>query len=673
MFYKKLSIFILAIFLITGILFPLYIILKSIFNFYLEIEIFCLTLILLFLTFMILYFLYKEKEKDYETIEKKDEFLLLDDDIYKELKKEEVVVVKNIIKSYSNNSFFSLAIIGPWGSGKSSFLWNLKELIENDKVISLNVWELENIENIIQEIEKEFDNIIFESNKKEWFFHHLKSIFIRNYFSTLSKYISEDVIKINLSFTQTIQESKRNYNDLLIKSLKDKKIIIMLDEIDRLNNKEDILNIFKFIRYLSSFNKVFTITALDIDKIGEQIGLDYTHKIFNSKYMLPKISKTDLYNFLKDTISTKLSKSNFINKDDFIKILNNNFYGGKNLIDYINTYREIKNCYNDTYILCKNLEEKEIKEWKNYIKFEFIFTLNLIKSLNFDFYLKLINEQTHLNLLIMHLPFGYINGEENKKNESYKNKFEDFMKFGEINKLCFILKNNIKEIDKLLYIFKYHKIYSYMFTELEYSEFTKNTKNIEEKYQELQSKDKFPFINELLNRIQEEDKEENRKKILEIIFKIHEPNLYYCLDNYKVTSHSKDILKKIFELYFNDKEKDKLKDLSFSLLTQMQKLEDKELKYDLYKIMYKFFKDADFRSGFKKSLFEVEQLFKKNYKNETIILMKALDEQIEDFFENNTKYIIYNDERKDSFDYLKGEEIKESCNQYLAEISKTSQ
>lgn len=96
MFYKKLSIFILAIFLITGILFPLYIILKSIFNFYLEIEIFCLTLILLFLTFMILYFL----EKDYETIEKKDEFLLLDDDIYKELKKEEVVVVKNIIKSY---------------------------------------------------------------------------------------------------------------------------------------------------------------------------------------------------------------------------------------------------------------------------------------------------------------------------------------------------------------------------------------------------------------------------------------------------------------------------------------------------------------------------------------------------------------------------------------------
>ncbi|MCG3686812.1 P-loop NTPase fold protein [Aliarcobacter butzleri] len=672
MFYKKLSIFILAIFLITGILFPLYIILKSIFNFYLEIEIFCLTLILLFLTFMILYFL----EKDYETIEKKDEFLLLDDDIYKELKKEEVVVVKNIIKSYSNNSFFSLAIIGPWGSGKSSFLWNLKELIENDKVISLNVWELENIENIIQEIEKEFDNIIFESNKKEWFFHHLKSIFIRNYFSTLSKYISEDVIKINLSFTQTIQESKRNYNDLLIKSLKDKKIIIMLDEIDRLNNKEDILNIFKFIRYLSSFNKVFTITALDIDKIGEQIGLDYTHKIFNSKYMLPKISKTDLYNFLKDTISTKLSKSNFINKDDFIKILNNNFYGGKNLIDYINTYREIKNCYNDTYILCKNLEEKEIKEWKNYIKFEFIFTLNLIKSLNFDFYLKLINEQTHLNLLIMDLPFGYINGEENKKNESYKNKFEDFMKFGEINKLCFILKNNIKEIDKLLYIFKYHKIYSYMFTELEYSEFTKNTKNtknIEEKYQELQSKDKFPFINELLNRIQEEDNEENRKKILEIIFKIHEPNLYNYLDNYKVTTHSKDILKKIFELYFKDKEKNKLKDSSFSLLYKIQKLEDKELKYDLYKIMNKFFKDVDFRSEFKKSLFELEELFKENYKSETIILMKALHEQIEDFFENNTKYRIFNDEKKDSFDYLKGEEIKESCNQYLAEISKTSQ
>jgi len=40
-----------------------------------------------------------------------------------------------------------------------------------------------------------------------------------------------------------------------------------------------------------------------------------------------------------------------------------------------------------------SLENENQQEWKKHISFEFIFTLNLIKALNFDFYLKLMNEQ----------------------------------------------------------------------------------------------------------------------------------------------------------------------------------------------------------------------------------------------------------------------------------------
>ncbi|MCT7633759.1 KAP family NTPase [Aliarcobacter butzleri] len=671
MFLKNLYVFILAIFLITGILFPLYIILKNIFSFYLEIEIFCLTLIFLFLTFLILYFLCKE-EKDYETIKKKDEPLLLDDDIYKELKKEEVVIVKNIIETYSNNSFFSLAIIGPWGIGKSSFLFNLKENIKNDKVIYLNVWELENIENIIQEIEKEFDNIIFEFNLNGWFFYHIKSIFIRNYFSTLSKYLSEDGIKINLSFTQTIQKSKENYNKLLRESLKDKKIIIMIDEIDRLEDKQDILNIFKAIRYLSSFDKIFTITTLDINKIKEKVGLDYTHKIFNSKHMLSKTSKTDLYNFLKDTISTKLSKSDFINKNDFIEFLNKYVYINKNLIDYINTYREIKNCYNDTYILCKSLENENQQEWKKHISFEFIFTLNLIKALNFDFYLKLMNEQEFMNLLIRDLPVGRIINETNQKNESYKNKFEEFIKFREINQLCLILEKYIKEIDKLIYIFEHHQIYDYMFTESKYLEFKKNNNNeIYTKYNELQNKNKESFINELINKVQEEEDPADRDNILKKIFKTIGKEKFlilikHNLTNYKHKSYSTFVLREMFELYFNNKKTDTdLLNLSFNLLEITSKFPDKDLKYDLYKTMYGFFKNTEFKSKFKKSLFDFQGLTKENYIQESIDLINFLDEKIENFFEDDEDYIIYNDEKRDFHNYYKGKKIKESCNKHL--------
>jgi Cdc6-like AAA superfamily ATPase len=234
--------------------------------------------------------------------------MLLDDDVYKNLNTSKTDGVKNIIENYKSDNFFSLSLIGAWGSGKSSFLWNLQQQITKDKVIYLNVWKLENIQNILQEIEKEFDNIIFECNKTGWAIHHLKSIFIRDYFSTLSKYFLENKININLSFSQTIQESKNEYNMLLKESLKDKKIVFMLDEIDRLDSKDDILNIFKVIRYLASFDKVFTITAIDIEKVGEKVGLDYTHKIFNSKYTIPITTKSEIHDFLKVDISKKLSR-----------------------------------------------------------------------------------------------------------------------------------------------------------------------------------------------------------------------------------------------------------------------------------------------------------------------------------------------------------------------------
>ena len=80
---------------------------------------------------------------------------------------------------------------------------------------------------------------------------------------------------------------------------------------------DDILNIFKVIRYLASFDKVFTITAIDIEKVGEKVGLDYTHKIFNSKYTIPITTKSEIHDFLKVEISKKLSS--FI-EEDFEKL-----------------------------------------------------------------------------------------------------------------------------------------------------------------------------------------------------------------------------------------------------------------------------------------------------------------------------------------------------------------
>ena len=607
--------------------------------------------------------------------------MLLDDDVYKNLNTNQTDGVKNIIENYKSDNFFSLALIGAWGSGKSSFLWNLQQQITKDKVIYLNVWKLENIQNILQEIEKEFDNIIFECNKTGWAIHHLKSIFIRDYFSTLSKYFLENKININLSFSQTIQESKNEYNMLLKESLKDKKIVFMLDEIDRLDLKDDILNIFKVIRYLASFDKVFTITAIDIEKVGEKVGLDYTHKIFNSKYTIPITTKSEIHDFLKVDISKKLSS--FITKENNFEKLLRIKVKDKILIDYINTYREIKNCYNDTYILCQSLENGN-KNWNKYIDFEFIFILNLIKSLNFDFYIKIMKDKTLTNLVLGELFYKQITSSSNysdtkeKDEKVYIENIKDYEKFGEIIELYTILLRN-RNLEQSFYVYEHYKIYDYMFTELEYKEFLEDTTKAKEKFNKLSYKpeEQKSFIIFLISHIYVDEKIENVQSILKTIKELIASDdeflklVYRLLENFDDRGISRQVIEYMFKIYFESLELDTKEDnktLIENINENISKITNTKLKFDLYKIAYNYFKTKDLQSDFKVSLCNSQNLIELNSSDfsQFIKLIEYLGEKPDSFFEDKQQYMLwtnYDDASSMMTHYeYSGKEIKDIIN-----------
>ena len=648
-FYKKLFGFLTILFIVIVILFKLFHFSKGIFFIYLENNIFFVITI-----FAILYLVCKEYNAYRDN--KIEENMLLDDDVYKNLNTNKTDGVKNIIENYKSDNFFSLALIGAWGSGKSSFLWNLQQQITKDKVIYLNVWKLENIQNILQEIEKEFDNIIFECNKTGWAIHHLKSIFIRDYFSTLSKYFLENKININLSFSQTIQESKNEYNMLLKESLKDKKIVFMLDEIDRLDSKDDILNIFKVIRYLASFDKVFTITAIDIEKVGEKVGLDYTHKIFNSKYTIPITTKSEIHDFLKVEISKKLSS--FITKENNFEKLLRIKVKDKILIDYINTYREIKNCYNDTYILCQSLENGN-KNWNKYIDFEFIFILNLIKSLNFDFYIKIMKDKTLTNLVLGELFYKKITSSSNysdtkkKDEEVYKKNIQDYEEFGEIIELYTILLRN-RNLEQSFYVYEHYKIYDYMFTELEYKEFLEDTNKAKEKFNKLsyEPEEQKSFIIFLISHIYGHEKIEKVQSILKTIKGLIISNdeylnlIYRLLENFDDRGISREVIEYMFKIYFESLELDTKEDnktLIENINENISKITNTKLKFDLYKIAYNYFKTKDLQSDFKVSLCNSQNLIELNSSDfsQFIKLIVYLGEKPDSFFEDKQQYMLW--------------------------------
>ena len=677
MFYKKLFGFIIFLTVLVTTGFLSYPHIKKLIAYYfsfisiIEISIFSILFI-----FFLGYFLCRDnKIKNKEKL--KD--MLLDDDVYKNLNTNKTDGVKNIIENYKSDNFFSLALIGAWGSGKSSFLWNLQQQITKDKVIYLNVWKLENIQNILQEIEKEFDNIIFECNKTGWAIHHLKSIFIRDYFSTLSKYFLENKININLSFSQTIQESKNEYNMLLKESLKDKKIVFMLDEIDRLDSKDDILNIFKVIRYLASFDKVFTITAIDIEKVGEKVGLDYTHKIFNSKYTIPITTKSEIHDFLKVEISKKLSS--FI-EEDFEKLLKIKVKE-KILIDYINTYREIKNCYNDTYILCQSLENGN-KNWNKYIDFEFIFILNLIKSLNFDFYIKIMKDKTLTNLVLGELFYKKITSSSNysdtkeKDEKVYIENIKDYEKFGEIIELYTILLRN-RNLEQSFYVYEHYKIYDYMFTELEYKEFLEDTTKAKQKFNKLSynAEEQKSFIIFLISHIYGDEKIENVQSILKTIKELIASDdeflklVYRLLENFDDRGISRQVIEYMFKIYFESLELDTKEDsriLIENINENISKITNTKLKFDLYKIAYDYFKTKDLQSDFKVSLCNSQNLIELNSSDfsQFIKLIEYLGEKPDNFFEDNQQYMLWTQNSDNSnmmthYEYS-GKEIKDIIN-----------
>ena len=467
---------------------------------------------------------------------------------------------------------------------------------------------------------------------------------------------------------------------LLKESLKYKKIVFMLDEIDRLDSKDDILNIFKVIRYLASFDKVFTITAIDIEKVGEKVGLDYTHKIFNSKYTIPITTKSEIHDFLKVEISKKVSS--FITKENFEKLLRIKVKD-KILIDYINTYREIKNCYNDTYILCQSLENGN-KNWNKYIDFEFIFILNLIKSLNFDFYIKIMKDKTLTNLVLGELFYKKITSSSNysdtkeKDEKVYIENIKDYEKFGEIIELYTVLLRN-RNLEQSFYVYEHYKIYDYMFTELEYKEFLEDTNKAKEKFNKLSYKpeEQKSFIIFLISHIYGDEKIENVQSILKTIKGLIISNdeylnlIYRLLENFDDRGISREVIEYMFKIYFESLELDTKEDnktLIDSININISNISNTKLKFDLYKIAYDYFKTKDLQSDFKVSLCNSQNLIELNSSDfsQFIKLIEYLGEKPDSFFEDKQQYMLwtnYDDASSMMTHYeYSGKEIKDIIN-----------
>ncbi len=449
------------------------------------------------------YFLLNYNSKKNTKIESnKKVFLLSDNPIT--LDKEAISPILKIINAHSFTSSFSMALIGKWGSGKSSYLKTLETELKGEEkyeVISINVWQLENSENITHELKKELDNIIFKYDKVVWLTQVIKRIFIQDYFAIISKYLTKSPLKVSFTFEPTLKDSKENLKTVLNEVLNGRKIILLIDELDRIDEPSDILNIFKVIHYVDDFEDIFTITAMDIEQIENKIeDINYIHKIFNLKYSLPTRDKDKVIQYYRNEIFEKSSK--YIKKEKFETILTT-----PSVIAVISNYRIIKNSFNDTIIFISSLQEENPNDWNSYISFKFIFLVNLIKAVDFEFYSYMVLNQQLLKLI----KFSELKDTETKTKIGYKKDFfieepllEKLSKklyFNKLLSLVIQLKND-RNINQYFDIYQSYTIENYHITEKRYNEFISDKNTFKEYFNELNfSLDKSKFLLNLLTKI----------------------------------------------------------------------------------------------------------------------------------------------------------------------------
>jgi predicted KAP-like P-loop ATPase len=225
--------------------------------------------------------------------------------------------VAKAIYTYSDTDALVLSVEGEWGSGKTSFINFLKKEIkkldvENKKYyfIHFNPWLITDSEQMVKLFFRELETIILSASvgaKIEEF---------KKDFKRFVSFLAPDDVTIGINSTKlkynvanrlgsepkTLEESKNGINEYL-KDL-DKKIIIIIDDIDRLTDKETE-HIFRLVKSMADFNNLIYILSYDkvivskaLETFKSENGERYLEKIINYPLTLPKVHSITIESLL---------------------------------------------------------------------------------------------------------------------------------------------------------------------------------------------------------------------------------------------------------------------------------------------------------------------------------------------------------------------------------------
>ena len=348
------------------------------------------------------------------------------------------------ILNYSQDETFIVSLEGEWGSGKTTLINFIKEDLkkERDKVeiLDFNPWLITGIEQIIKVFFDELIKVLsYNSFAVKW------NEDIKKDLRTLASLILPDNINIDVGLIKlgykpkdallpksekTLAQIKEKINEYLRKS--GKKIVVIIDDIDRLTDQETEL-IFRLTKGIADFDNLIYILLYDkgivsksLEKFKSENGQKYLEKIVQYPLTVPKPHKITIENLLFEELNKILKKLD----DENIKyiFINETWNEVHSIIgNYIQTVRDINQIVNII-----SFEYPIIATEVNFTDF---FIISLIKLKNHTLYELIQNKPSNF---FINTNKAYQREEEKKRIvENFNENLKDFHEFKDLLEIIF--------------------------------------------------------------------------------------------------------------------------------------------------------------------------------------------------------------------------------------------
>lgn len=423
-----------------------------------------LTLLLFYFLFNALGWYLKQRRTQLEI----QNFLVSDDPISK---KEQDLVdfsatvgrLSDILLSDKHPKSISIGLIGPWGNGKSSVIQMTKskidvsEQFEKNQIITIHF--LPYLNHNENEIINEFFTLLSNalspyngrlSNQIVDYSQKLTDLYQNK---SLSNFLENHITNFAQSSACELYE---NINNMLVET--DKKIIVFIDDLDRLNQKE-ILQTLKLIRNTANFTNTFFVLAMDkqyvikrLTEKGNILDTKFVDKFFQLEIYLPEIDNS----VLKQYFTTEMLRPFTPAPADLEFRLKAALVDQYLLFeDYVKNFRDVKRVVNqikyDLSLFQEDFAYLNLKDFINFTFFKLKFP-GILKQLNDnrgDFLSRDPSKETYkLKTAAKHSPNTAEDIMESMSNEAI-NSIEHLDKYYLYKELLLELKDNKTKNNKM--------------------------------------------------------------------------------------------------------------------------------------------------------------------------------------------------------------------------------